>query len=260
MIYDIIFFMRKKSIFANLSLLFCAIIGLGIIFYHHMKRFIYANYLNENPDLTTVGPNVVSPWADFTFFTYITVIIFSFWCIGYCLSNIFSLQKLNNFLRKDSIICFIFCNYILTFSLYTFFQVFDHFTFGWYGNSPLSWHSLGTSITLHYIFFAIECVIFAKIETISSNHKKRHIYSSIFLITYYATVKIIGECAFKVHYFPYIIFDAEAFGNTIGISSYKWSVILLVLFCCILFLAYQVTLYSLLKFKTGQQEKFSITM
>ena len=241
--------MNKRQIFIDLGLILCAILGLWIVF-DHIGNFLYANYLNEHPDLTVfVGVNVVSPWADFTYFTYITVIIFSLWCIGFALSSIFSWQKLNNFFRKDSVVCFIFCNYLLTISLYSFYQIFEHFPFGWFANSPIGWHSFGTSIIVHYVFFAIECIIFAKIKTNHSNHKKCHIYSSLFLITYYVTVKIVGEFAFKIRFFPYIIFDAKTFGTLVGISSYGWSVVLLVFVCCILFFVYQVLLHLLLKIK-----------
>lgn len=247
----------KKKIFVNLCLIYCAILGLSIIA-THMIFFLYANYINEHPDVTTqIGVNVVSPWADFSFFTYITVIIFSLWCIGYALSNIFSWQRLNNFLRKDTLLSFVFCNYLLTISLYTFYQLFEELPFGWFGNHPISWLSLFASIILHYILFAVECVIFVKVRPIHSNHKKGHIYSATFLLTYYLIVKIVGEFAFPIRYFPYIIFDAQSIGNFVGISSYGWSVVLLVLCCGVLLAGYQFVFHLLLKLKASQQENFS---
>ena len=247
--------MKNKKLFINLCLIFCAILGFGIII-HHMIRFIYADFFIENPNVTTfVGENVVNPWIDLTFFTYITVIIFSLWCLLYALSNIFSFKKLNNFLRKNTVICFVFCNYLLTFALYTIFQLVDEPTFGWFGDLPLSWHSLYCSIILHYVFFIIECVLFAKIKTTQSNHKNGHIYSTLFLFAYYTIVKLLGEFAYQIRYFPYIIFDAKSFGEIFGVSNYLECIILLVACCAILFVLYQLVFYILLKIKTKQQEK-----
>lgn len=246
--------MIKKQIFVNLGLILCAVAGLWIVA-DHMSNFLYANYLNEHADLTTfAGVNIVTPWADLTFFTYITVIIFSFWCLGFGLSSIFSMQKLNNFLRKDSIICFIFCNYLLTTFLYTFFQIFEALPFGWFEGSPLGYHSLATSIILHYVNFAICCVIFAKIKTTPASHKNAHIFSATFLITYYTVVKLIGEFCYPIRYFPYSIFDAKTFGKTLGITNYACSVVVLIIACCIIFILYQILLHLQLKLKTRQRE------
>ncbi len=224
----------------------------------HMAHFSYPDYFyRNNPGIKTyVGTNVVNSWADFSFFTYITMIIFGLWCLGFGLSNLFRLEKINNFLRRDDVVSFVFCNYIITFVLYTFFQLFgDSQPFGWFGNAPLSWHSVGTSIINHYLLFLCECIIFTRIKSGSSNKKRCYLYSSIFLLVYYIVVKIVGEYAYNIRWFPYVIFDAKSFGQYIGVSNYGWSVVLLVICCCALFVVYQLLFYGLIRLKKCQQAK-----
>ena len=222
----------------------------------HITHFNYPHWFYENnPNIETyIGTNIVSMWADFSFFTYLTMIIFGIWCLLLGISNITNFNKLNTFLLKDSLVCFVFCNYCLTTVLYTLFEFMSgNPTFGWYGNVPLSYHNVGTNIIGHYVFFIIFCVIFYKIKLKKSNSLKSYSLVTLFLISYYIIVKFLGEFAYNIRWFPYIIFDVKSFGNTFGITNYAINLILLI-FSCALILFFYLFLYSLLiKLKNKQQ-------
>lgn len=143
--------------------------------------------------------------------------------------------------------------------LYTVFQI-SSGNFGLYSTAkPLAWHNFGTSILGHYIFFIISLIIFIKIssqEQISIRNKKiGHITSSIFVCFYFLIVKLTGEFAYQIRWFPYIIFDAKSFGPTLGIQNYALSVILLIVCLIALFAIYQLTFSLLLRFKQKQRIK-----
>lgn len=116
--------MKRKELFINILIGICGIIALWIVI-SHIAHFEYPDYFyNKKPNIDSyVGINVVSPFADFSFFTYLTIIIFGSWCILFSLSQIFKLEKLNNFLRARNLVCFVYCNYIMTITLYTLFEL-----------------------------------------------------------------------------------------------------------------------------------------
>ena len=241
-------------------LLLCGIVSLWLVI-SHIAHFEYPDYFwHANPDIKTyVGVNVVSKWADFSFFTYITMLLFGIWCILLSISKLFNLQKMNKFLTQDWLVCFIFVNYVFTTLLYTVFQI-SSGDFGLYSTvKPVAWHNFGTSILGHYIFFVISLIIYIKInsqEQISIRNKKiGHITSSIFLGVYYLVVKLTGEFAYQIRWFPYIIFDAKSFDTTLGIQNYTLSVILLIICMFALFTIYQLTFSLLLRFKQKQRNK-----
>ena len=78
-------------------LLLCGIISLWLVL-NHIIHFEYPDYFwRANPDIQTyVGINVVSKWSDFSFFTYITMILFGIWCILIAISKLFNLEKINS--------------------------------------------------------------------------------------------------------------------------------------------------------------------
>ena len=71
--------MRKKRIFVGVMLMLCGALCIWL-FLSHM--FGYNDwYLKSHPEVETyVGINVVSMFADFSFFTYVTLLLFSLWC------------------------------------------------------------------------------------------------------------------------------------------------------------------------------------
>ena len=81
------------------------------------------------------------------------MILFGIWCILIAISKLFNLEKMDNFLTQDWLVCFIFVNYIFTTVLYTIFQL-SSSDFGLYSTTkPLAWHNFATSILGHYILF-----------------------------------------------------------------------------------------------------------
>lgn len=250
--------MKQSKTLTNILFLLCGMVALWLVI-SHIAHFEYPDYFwRANTDIKTyVGINVVSFWADFSFFTYITMILFGIWCITLSIAKIFNLGKLNDFLSQDWLVCFIFINYLFTAVLYTIFQI-PNGDFGLYSTTkPLAWHNLGTNILGHYILFICSVIIFIKLksnEQISIKNKKTgHITSSVFLITYYLVVKLLGEFAYQIRWFPYVIFDAESFGSMLGIQNYAVSVIMLVVCCFALFVIYQLVFSLLLKYKQKQR-------
>ena len=246
---------KKKRCVFGVLLVLCGVVTLWA-FLQHM--FGYKDwYLGSHPEVETyVGTNVVSMFADFSFFTYITMIIFGVWCILLGCSLFFNESKFEHFLRKSSVVSFIFTNYFFTVVMYTTFEfTFSGGTFGLYSKTlPLAWHNLGLNIVSHYVLFACACVIFAKIKTNKSSLEKGKTFVSLFLIIYYVIVKIVGEFAYRIRWFPYVIFDAKTFGKMLGISNYGASVFVLVVTCCLIGLVY-LLLYTLFaKVKDKQQE------
>ncbi len=238
--------------FKNISVTFCGAIALWLVI-SHIAHFRYPDYFyNANPDIHTyVGINVVSAFADFSFFTYITIILFGLRCVLLGAGNLIGLNKLCDFLNRDTVSVFVFLNYAVTVTLYTAFEPLTlHPTFGWYGNYPLSWHSLGTNIIGHYLLFIVEAVLFFKEKTTKGNLKRALVLVSVFLTVYYAAVKIAGEYAYDIRWFPYIIFDVESFGVTLGISDKTLSTITLIITCVVIFIGYLAAFVALVKFKS----------
>lgn len=248
--------MQKKRILKGVGLIFCGALALYLFVQHLIGYNDW--FLLAHPEVKLyVGVNVVSKFADFSFFTYITIILFGLWCVLFGFSLFFKKSKFENFLRKSSILSFVFTNYFLTVILYTIFEfTVTGGTFGLYSKTaPLAWHNLGTNIIVHYVLFSVACVIFAKVKTQKSNLNIGRGVVCCFLLTYYVIVKLTGEFVYRIRWFPYSIFDASYFGQTIGVSSYSTSVVLLVL-VYVLILAFYLYFFTLFaKLKEKQQEK-----
>lgn len=243
---------KTVKIFKNIAVTFCGAIALWIVT-SLIAHFNYPDYFYQaHPDIQSyVGVNVVSPFADFAFFTYITLILFGARCLLTGLSGIFKLDKILNFLRRDTISVFVFLNYSVTVTFYTAFELLSFPpTLGWYGNYPLSWHTLGTNVIAHYLLFIAETVIFIKEPTTKGNLKSALIIVSAFLIVYYAAVKITGEFAYNIRWFPYIIFDARSFGNGLSIDNVTLSTVLLVFILTVVFTTYLLAFILLVKAKS----------
>jgi len=236
----------KITILKNILLILVGILGLWILV-DSVINFSYPDFLYENdPELDFfIGINVVSGWANFSFFTFHTLILFSFYCIFRGLSYFFNWKTIDAFLKKDTVACFVFLNYLVTVFLYTSFQFFaGDLTFGLYALKPLAFHNFGTNILVHYVFFVIELFIFIKTKTAKGNARKSIILIVSYLIVYYTVVKITGEICYDIKWFPYTIFDAKSFGAIFGISNYALCVAFLCIFI-ILFLICYIALYLL---------------
>jgi len=245
--------MKTREKILNILIGVLGVVSLWIVF-SHMWHFKYPDYFyNANPNIETyVGYNVIGPFVDFSFFTYLTMILFGMWCILFTISQIFKLNRLNHFIRSKHLVAFVYCNYVITISLYTVFQFVSGDRLGWYGNYPLSWHSVGTSIIGHYIIFVLATIIFVKLNVTESKGKPYYIFISCFLVLYYAIVKIMGEFAYSFRWFPYVIFDAKSFGSIFGITNYPLSVTMLVVACIAIFMMYMLLLKLLVKSKSRE--------
>lgn len=183
------------------------------LFIEHIAMFTPHDYFYEaNPGITYyVGINVVSAWADFSFFTYHTIIFFGLWCICYSISECFKIEKLNNFVRHNSIITFVFTNYLIATLLYTIFELTSgNITFGLYALNPKAIHNFGTNILGHYGFFIIMLITFIKVKTIGVIKNKYLVYMSCYVFIYYIYVLITGKFLYQIEWYPYPIFDTYA--------------------------------------------------
>lgn len=235
---------------------FLGLIGIiGIwIFIDHLVGFSNHDYFYiQNPGIEKyVGTNVVSMWADFSFFTYHTLIFFSVWCILQFIGNILNLKKLNNFLFRKDVLAFITTNYIITAVCYTIFELSTGKpTFGLYANVPKAWHSFGTNILVHYIIFAISIINYIHIKPSNVVNKKSYIIISLYLIIYYIAVKLAGMYCYQIIWYPYPIFDSEALWALLGFESYNsvFSILLLIIINTLIYLLYFIIFNLLLSVK-----------
>lgn len=244
-----------KNKFINISYLIFGICAMWLVV-DHITKFSFPDYFyNENPGIEFyVGINVVSAWADFSFFTYHTIILFSIWCILYSLSNFFKLEKLNCFIKHKAILVFLFTNYLITTVLYTFFELSSgNITFGLYATNSKAFHNFGTNILGHYVFFVIMLITFIKIKTQGNIKNKYLIYMSSYIFSYYLYVLLTGRFMYKIEWYPYPIFDSYSlFGKRLEVFL---EIPLLLILDGILTLIYFFLLKGLAKFKTKISEK-----
>lgn len=231
-------------------LLFIGVLGF-VIFIEHLMNFSGHEYFYiQNPNIDKyVGVNVVSRWADFSYFTYHTLIFFSTYCILTFISDTFKLAKLNQFLLRSDVVSFITTNYILTTLCYTIFEVTSaNPTFGLYGNAPGAWHSFGTNIVVHYLFFIIAIINYFKIKTNDLFSKKSYVLLALYFVIYFATVKLTGMYAYRIEWYPYPIFDGNSLAQTLGLNpnNKTISLMLLIVADILIFILYLV-IYRLMK-------------
>lgn len=200
---------------------FTGILGITL-FLEHIMGFTEHNYFYiQNPDITKyVGTNVVSRWADLSFFTYHTLIFFSIWCILQFIANVFNLKMFSSFLYRKDLIAFITTNYIITSVVYTIFELSTvNPTFGLYANTPKAWHNFGTNIMVHYILSIICIANYLLIQTKKCNYKRSYIYISLYLLIYFIIVKLTGSSCYRIIWYPYPIFDSESLLNLLGFKT-----------------------------------------
>ena len=240
-----------KKIIYNVLILLCGIVGLWL-FLSHMLHFSFPDYFYiNNPGIDFYyGTNVVSMWADLSFFTYHALIFFSLWCILYALSNFFSLKKLYNFLTNAYVMSFVFANYVVTVVFYTLFELTSgNITFGLYANTPLAYHNLGTNIVGHYVYFVFSLIIFLKVKSTKSKSDVMKIFPACYLLLYYVIVKLTGKFAYNIEWYPYVIFDAKSFGQMFGITNYALCIIVLIVALIIIATIYMLLFCALTNYK-----------
>lgn len=233
------------------------ILGL-VIFFDHILGFKEHDYFYiQNPDIEKyVGTNVVSRWADLSFFTYHTLIFFSLWCVLQLLARIFNLNSILNFLFRKDVLSFITTNYIITLTIYTVFELITPGSnFGLYANTSQAWHNFGTNIMVHYVL-AIICIInYIIIPTTKQNFKHSFIYITLYLITYFIIVKITGLYSYRIIWYPYPIFDSMSLLELLKLNSnnYILGIIILIITNLLIYFIYMYLYKTLLKCKKNTE-------
>jgi len=197
--------------------------------------------------LRYAGVNVVSPWADFSYFTYITLILFSVWALLTALSRLTGCGRLEAFLRSNTVVTFTETNYLLTAVLYTLFEVaFGGAKFGLYSTTaPLAWHNLGTNLTAHYLLFAAAMYLTETTKVTKPVTRGGVGLISAFLVVYVAAVKITGMTVYRIEWYPYVIFDHRLFGEALGLRTDAAAIALLALTFVLIVAAYGGLFYFL---------------
>jgi len=192
------------------------------LFIDHITGFKFPHYFyNSNPGITSYsGINVVSAWADLSYFTYHTIIFFSVWAICLFIAYAFKLKRLNLFLTHEATVSFILTNYTLTCLLYTVFEVADgKIDFGLYALTNHGIHNFGTNVLAHYVFYAFAVAICLKLKA-HGKAKARHLaVIAGYLLIYYLAVKITGKYCYVIEWYPYPIFDAKMLCDMLTLPS-----------------------------------------
>lgn len=170
--------------------LFIGIVLLTLVITHITSFKPHDYFYKQHPDVTKyIGTNVVSMWANFSFFTYHTMIFSGIWLILLVIGEWFNLKGLKAFTRNQSVMSFIMTNYILTVVLYTVFELSSgNPTFGWFGANNSSIHNLGTNILSHYVCFCLVLFAYIKVTPLSLFKKRHMIYILQYAVFYYIIV------------------------------------------------------------------------
>lgn len=236
-------------------LIIIGIIGLWLIF-SHVYHFRYPDYFyNANPNIDKyIGTNVVSWEADFSFFTYQTIILFSIWCIILSIGELLKKEEILKIVKNNNLMTFVFVNYLITMLLYTIFEFTSgNISFGYYGPYKLSIHNLGTNIIAHYLLFFVCLLCYVKIKPLNNKYTKiSYLLITLYLLIYYVSVKLTGLYAYNIEWYPYIIFDQESIQTILGINNDWIGLLLLILINITVYVIYML-LYIFIK-KTKQKK------
>lgn len=229
------------------------IIGLWL-FIDHLCNFNFPNYFyNQNPGITKfIGVNVVSPWADFSFFTYHSLIFFSIWCLLQTINSFIKSKLLAKLINSEKVFAFITTNYLLTIILYVIFEgLAGEATFGLYANVPLAWHNFGTNILVHFVIGAFVIANFFIFKPTSSAYKYYYFPISAYLISYFTIVRLTGKYCYVIEWYPYFIFDPAETWKTFHLPNANQGiqVATLIALCLIIFVIYFVIFNNLMKMK-----------
>ena len=240
--------MKKRY---NYLFLFSGIILLTLVITHIASFTPHDYFYKQHPDIAKyIGTNVVSMWADFSFFTYHTMIFSGVWLILLVIGEWTNNKYLKCFTRNQSVMAFIMTNYILTVILYTIFELSSgQPTFGWYGNNNSSIHNLGTNILSHYVCFCLVLFAYIKVTPLSTFKKRHIIYILLYAVSYYTIVKLTGKYAYRIEWYPYPIFDEYWIMNILGITSKLWGVVILTIILAIILSGYYLIFWMLVRKK-----------
>ncbi len=249
----------------NIILLFLGMLGMALFLTHMLGFKPHDYFFKANPDIEMyIGVNVVSMLADLSFFTYHTLVFFSAWLILFSLSELFNSKILNSFLRDAAVVSFVCTNFIITAVMYTVFELTSgDITFGLYANTPKAIYNLVTNLLVHYGFFILSLLVLIRTRVNVKNETRRYrllciLAPTAYLLVYYAVVKITGLISYKIIWYPYPIFDSNAFAAMLALENIPHFAKTLLLICTlILLLLLYLALYRsliLLKKKSTQSK------
>ncbi len=256
----------KNKVF-HFTLLLLGITGIALFLTHMLGFKPHDYFFISNPEAERyVGTNIVSMFADLSFFTYHTLIFFSVWLILFSVSEILGLKRINNYTRDAFVIAFVCANYIFTAIMYTGFELAsDNITFGLYANTPKAIYNFVTNIIVHYGYFILSIAVLLRVRTkdCKTNKKRRLcgiLIPILYLFIYYTVVKITGMNSYKIIWYPYPIFDASDLASVLALGNlpdYAKN-ILLAAVICVLLLVYLVLYQLLILFKSRQSSASKI--
>lgn len=210
--------MKKIWIYVNFI---CGVLALWI-FIDHITGFTPHDYFYvQNPNLSFYsGVNVVSRWADLSFFTYHSMIFYGIWAIGLFLAELLKSEKLSSFFKHNSVVTFVLTNYILTMIVYTAFEFASgNPTFGLYDKTAKAIHNFVTNVLGHFILPIIAIICGFKVEQIGKIKTWHLLAIFAYLITYCIVVKITGMYCYQIEWYPYPIFHADLLCKMLGING-----------------------------------------
>lgn len=207
----------------------------------HIAHYTPHDYFYKNhPDVRKyIGTNIVTRWADLSYFTYHTMIFSGIWLIMVGVSVLFNLNCLKKFARNQSVMTFVMTNYVLTIVLYTIFEfATGNPTFGWYGFVNKSIHNFGTNILAHYVCFGFVFFTYLKTKPITPFKKIHLLYIFGYLLSYFIIVKVLGMYAYKIVWYPYPIFDEIYVMRFFGLRNYYLGLVAFVFVLFLIFIGY----------------------
>ncbi len=200
---------KKREYVLTVILFLISCFGLAIVA-EHIAGYEYQEWFFKNgihDPYTNV--NVVSRWADFSFFTYLSLILFCLFGILKFVACIFKTEKLNRIVNNSYFVFFICLNQFIVLLLYTISQIVFKGNFGWGGHSPRAYHSFGTNLVTHY-FFTTVAIIYFFIHKFDKIEFKKCLYFLIFFPVYGTIVKLTGMYCYTFEWYPYPIFSKKA--------------------------------------------------
>ena len=250
------FFERKSSAILSLAVgLFGYALAISTSILVDGQEWFFRMY----PDIKVYcNNNVVTGWANLSFFTYQTLILFSTWSILWSVAYFFKLNRLQNFLKAEIVVDFLLTNYIITCVVYTVFELMSNpITFGMYNPSEwYAWFVLFTNVLIHHGMFVFVLIFFVQIDTRPSKRILHVTVPAVYLVLYCITVKIIGVYAYRIEWYPYGFFHPELIKEMLGLQNSNVNGYLLMAIAFVaLFAIYTGTYIAVYKLKGKQQRR-----
>ena len=226
---------KSKYICLSVAFILCAVFALWI-FVDHICGWKPQPWALTPQTTVYCGVNVVSPWADFAFFTYQTLIFFGVWCV---LSGVALIFKASGVKAADRLVAFAFYKYVKSFVLsgyaitcvvYTAFElIWASDSFGLYdARVAAAWHNFGTNLAVHYALFAACVALYFVSPTCGKRIALPYVIVAAYAVTYVVAVKLTGAYCYSIEWYPYPIFHTSTIMQVVGIENRAVATCLLV--------------------------------